>query len=537
MEDAGLLRADGTIIQVGDRIVCDNHRAFVRYIGTVPPTTGIWLGVEWDDPSRGKHDGSHEGKTYFHTSHPKSGSFVRPSKVNGGISAVQAVHERYGLKKDDEAGIKKEELFVLDQFLNQTKVEMVGAKKINQQQSQFNRLKKISMFDMKVYSGGPPGELGKTCPNITDLDISTNLISSWENVAEIAGHLPFLKELNVSDNRLIIPKDPSSLACNFSKLRNATMNQMNLSWKEVLTCCSMFPCLEELHVSFNQIASLSDATHVLKGLRILDLMTNQISDWGEVLKLGNLPMLDTLIISENQIKSIYFPSCLPTDKTSHFKQLKALIIKRNEILEWSSIDELNKLQHLEDIQIAENPILKTFTYETVRQLLIAKISGLKLISRTPISFEERKGAEIDYLKRFGTEWKAEGGSVDKSKNNPSNQFIANHPRYQAIADKWGAPEDSELCEKSSALKDNLLAIKIFSPQHPEKGTLDKKLPGTMSIEKLKTLIQRLYRMNTEPKLTYSSHKKSNGPQIDLDNDMRQLGFFSIEAGDTILVSW
>ncbi len=26
---------------------------------------GLWLGVEWDDPERGKHDGSHEGVRYF----------------------------------------------------------------------------------------------------------------------------------------------------------------------------------------------------------------------------------------------------------------------------------------------------------------------------------------------------------------------------------------------------------------------------------------------------------------------------------------
>lgn len=67
----------------------------------------------------------------LHHSHPKSGSFVRPSKVDGGITAVRAVNERYGLKNDAEAGVNKDELFVLDQFLNPIVVEMVGAKKVN----------------------------------------------------------------------------------------------------------------------------------------------------------------------------------------------------------------------------------------------------------------------------------------------------------------------------------------------------------------------------------------------------------------------
>lgn len=39
----------------------------VLYMGPVPPTSGDWLGVEWDDPSRGKHDGMHKetGVRYF----------------------------------------------------------------------------------------------------------------------------------------------------------------------------------------------------------------------------------------------------------------------------------------------------------------------------------------------------------------------------------------------------------------------------------------------------------------------------------------
>uniref|UniRef100_A0A0B7AM50 Ubiquitin-like domain-containing protein n=1 Tax=Arion vulgaris TaxID=1028688 RepID=A0A0B7AM50_9EUPU len=315
------------------------------------------------------------------------------------------------------------------------------------------------------------------------------------------------------------------------------MNQVNYTWKEVLAICSMFPVLEELHCSFNNIVHLADAFNVLSGLRILDLMTNNIQDWLEMLKLGNLPRLETLIISENKIKSIFFPDCSPTEKTSYFCKLKTLIIKRNEISGWSSVNELNKLQNLEELQVAENPILRTFNIETVRQLFVAKVGSLKLFSRTPITYEERKGAEIDYLKRFGTEWKLEGGNGDSAKNRPSDKFIANHPRYQAISEKWGAPEDSELVEKSTALKENLLAINIFSPQYPDKGTLSKKLPGTMSIQKLKTLIQRIYRESSEPKLKYTSHKIATAPEIELDNGMRQLGFFSIEPGDTILVSW
>lgn len=47
------------------RIQVDNQIATVLYVGPVPPTKGEWIGVEWDNISRGKHDGFHEGVRYF----------------------------------------------------------------------------------------------------------------------------------------------------------------------------------------------------------------------------------------------------------------------------------------------------------------------------------------------------------------------------------------------------------------------------------------------------------------------------------------
>jgi dynactin complex subunit len=51
--------------QIGDRYSYDGALCTVRYIGTVEGTKGSWLGVEWDDPTRGKHDGQFKGKRYF----------------------------------------------------------------------------------------------------------------------------------------------------------------------------------------------------------------------------------------------------------------------------------------------------------------------------------------------------------------------------------------------------------------------------------------------------------------------------------------
>ena len=48
---------------LGARFNLHSHLGTVKFIGPVEGTSGIWLGVEWDDPARGKHD----GQGYFAT--------------------------------------------------------------------------------------------------------------------------------------------------------------------------------------------------------------------------------------------------------------------------------------------------------------------------------------------------------------------------------------------------------------------------------------------------------------------------------------
>jgi hypothetical protein len=46
--------------------------------------------------------------------------------------------------------------------------------------------------------------------------------------------------------------------------------------------------------------------------------------------------------------------------------------------------------------------------------------------------QERKGAEIDYLKHYGPLWLKSGGHQDPEKDNPSPEFLATHPRFQLL---------------------------------------------------------------------------------------------------------
>jgi dynactin complex subunit len=51
--------------RVGQRRSLRGQACTIRYIGPVAAKSGEWLGVEWDDPLRGRHDGTHAGVKYF----------------------------------------------------------------------------------------------------------------------------------------------------------------------------------------------------------------------------------------------------------------------------------------------------------------------------------------------------------------------------------------------------------------------------------------------------------------------------------------
>lgn len=50
---------------LGQRLSYSNAICTVRYAGPITGTAGEWLGVEWDDPNRGKHDGTYQDVKYF----------------------------------------------------------------------------------------------------------------------------------------------------------------------------------------------------------------------------------------------------------------------------------------------------------------------------------------------------------------------------------------------------------------------------------------------------------------------------------------
>lgn len=69
---------------------------------------------------------------------------------------------------------------------------------------------------------------------LQELNLTHNLLSTWDEVATITAGLHQLHSLDISENRLAPPPNPSAELSNaFGTIRTLFVNKMNLEWIEV----------------------------------------------------------------------------------------------------------------------------------------------------------------------------------------------------------------------------------------------------------------------------------------------------------------
>ncbi|ELK05100.1 tubulin-specific chaperone E [Pteropus alecto] len=518
---------------IGRRVEVNGELATVCFYGIVPPVAGLWLGVEWDNPERGKHDGSHEGTVYFKCRHPTGGSFIRPNKANFGVDFLTALKNRYALEEEAEAA-GKEHLVTI----GNKPVETVGFDSIIKQQSQLSKLQEVSLRNCAVNCAGDKGGIAEACPNIRNLDLSKNLLSLWDDVTDIADQLGHLEVLNLSENKLRFSRGPASPAGTFSALKVLVLSRTGITWAEVLRCATGWPVLEELYLAANNITILERPNDVLQTVKLLDLSSNQSIDENQLFLIAYLPRLEQLILSDVGISSLHFPDTGIGCKSSMFTSLQYLVVNDNQISRWSFINELDKLESLQALSCLRNPLTAGSRAETTRQFIIAKIGQLEMLNKCQILPEERRGAELDYRKAFGPEWRKAGGHQDPDRNRPSGEFRAAHPRYQLLCLKYGAPEDGELkTQQPFLLKNQLLTLKIKCPHQLDQKVIEKQLPDSMTVQKVKGMLSRLLRVPASDLLLSYESPKMPGREIELESDQQSLQFYSVENGDCLLVRW
>ncbi|KAF7589672.1 hypothetical protein BBP40_003964 [Aspergillus hancockii] len=411
-------------VHVNQRRSYNSNLCTVRYAGKVEGTTGEWLGVEWDDPTRGKHSGEHQGVRYFtcKSKHPTAGSFVRPSRATDKPRGfLEALREKYASEFEQETAARLKlgddvsgDLLHKPIEISGKVVEEVGFDKVRKQLAELQELKIVLLDGLRV--AGALGheasadqvesgckEIEQTCPKIIELDLSRSLLNCWGDVASICGSLKRLKVLKLNGNRM----GPVGVGLSFEGISELQLDDTLLSWGE----------------------------------------NNELSTLSSITTLTSLTRLSHLSLRGNCIGKIYEPNTEAATPIRFSSDLQSVDLSRNKIDNWLFINQLsNVFPGLQTLRISGNPLYdqpigpstitgipeKPMTVDEAYMLTLSRVSSLKVLNYSSITAKDRNNGELYYLSLIGKELSA-------FPENAEQDILAKHPRYNDLCEIYGEP--------------------------------------------------------------------------------------------------
>ncbi|GAB4818591.1 hypothetical protein N2152v2_005637 [Parachlorella kessleri] len=573
-------------------LVGGRFKATVQYLGPIDGQAGDWVGLEWDDASRGKHDGSHGGRRYFSCRDgAQAGSFVRLPKfleaVSLGCTLLEAIQRRYGggdhlgtnssVEQGEKEDVQPEELGTTTGRGSRVEVELVGAQQVARRLADLARLQKASVVDQGVAGLGDTVAVAAALPSLGELDLTDNLIADWGFATGLLTALPSLSTLNLSRNRLELPTSlhwgpVPAAATQLPTLATLVLNSCGIGWAQAVAVAQQLPNLRELHLVGNSISALrvpaphtavhsSDTSEGQEGkphiapssgslhsrssrsdhseqhllaaafgrLEVLDLEGNQLADWDDVQLLCMLPALRSLLLSGNQLPHVQY--------REGFTTLTSLLLGRNCIADWASVDQMDFFPALTETRLTGNPILEKLG-SSGRYEVIARMGKLAALNASTVTKMERWDAELNYLRHVTDELAA-------AKDEASRQHIkASHPRLPALTARYGqlAPSGPAVPAGGASLARGLVEV-VMSYSGKE---VKKKLPVSLTVGKLKLMIEKLLRVKVAqqalllvlPPAAAEGQAGAQPPEPEdiTDEDARELRYFNPVDGTRVEVS-
>ena len=511
----------------GQRIKVAEHLATVRFDGELPPGSGkIWLGVEWDEPSRGKHSGLHEGIQYFTVKEPNSGSFIRQNAlVQTGQTLAQALQLKYS--STSSMG----DYSVLDKFgETQVKVEMYGFDKIAKKQKQYSKLEIIGLADMRISKAG---ELNDLLPLVVDLDLSKSLFANWADIADVCRQLPQLESLRLNFNRInsLHPAMDLSALQSFGQLSKLSLQNTKITWEQMLIMEPYLCNLRELHIGFNGISRLynpSSKSVIFKNLNMLNLESNNIANWDDISgALSTLPGLEILFLQTNQLKVFNV-----TEASPKLSNLKSLNVSNND---FETLEEFVKIQtimpKLDDLKctglthlnLPFSRKLREEIEDFFRTVVISIFPNITSLNSSSVSKKERLNSELFYIKLCGEEMTKRRVSVASASSRKNSVIEVDYEfiRLKDLMNEYEIGEESlNVTLEATTLKENLKTIVFI---HNDKR-VEKSLPVHTTVRIIKSMISRLFRIPPHAQLITLKSSDTTVNNEDL-TETRELRFY------------
>ncbi|KAF6845281.1 Tubulin-specific chaperone E [Colletotrichum musicola] len=465
---------------LGQRLSYDGALCTVRYIGSVAGTSGTWLGVEWDDAGRGKHDGQHKDVRYFTclSKSPTAASFVRPTRpADVAQSFVAALNGKYA---SEAAAEREPEIQIV--FFGKKPAEEVGFDKIRRQLARVEDLTIVILDGARIAVDIQPGDKGvkETSPLISELELSRNLFEDFGQVVRICKELESLRSV-----------------------KELELEETLLDWEGLCGLARMFPDLTTLSCSLNQLSTLPSVpfAHLSHTLTTLTLEFNDFNSLADLASLSLLECLRNFHLKGNNISAISPPGApVPVFPQS----LQYLDISYNAVTSWSFIDDLpTSLPGLTALRFAHNPIYErpdpeavggggnqTKSTDEAYMLTIGRLGCLKALNFTTISNSDRANAEMFYLSRIARQL----ASVPEA---AEAEVLSQHARYGELCSIYGAPDIIRRDEiNPSYLEARLITVHFSNLATPgdalQTTTKTTTIPKSSDIYAVKGIAGRLF---------------------------------------------
>ncbi|GAB1310154.1 hypothetical protein MFIFM68171_00364 [Madurella fahalii] len=504
------------IAQIGQRRSYDGALCTVRYIGEVVGTTGTWLGVEWDDPERGKHDGQHKGVRYFSckSKSPTAASFIRPTRpTDAPQSFLTALQLKYASDPTKDQDPPKQIVF------SGKVAEEVGFDKVRRKQAQLGDLQFVILDGVQVaYASHPDGagdgakdgrqSIGQVCPKVRELDLSRSLFDRFGTVVEICSELRLLRSLRVNGNRFQHVLEDGALETAgdaFGGVTELGLEDTLLEWAEICHVAARFPCLSTLYAGSNQLESLTPIPPVpfTSTLVSLHLECNDFSSLADIAPLSAISSLRNLLLKGNRITDIVPPSS-PSDAPVFGANLHYLDISYNQVASWSFVDALShSFPGLTSLRFTHNPIYDdpeldnqdvyapaqrskgVSKTDEAYMLMVARMPSLNTLNFSNITTAHRADAEMFYLSRIVRQLAA----VPKT---AEGEVLARHRRWTELCELYGEPPVVRQRELNPTfLEARLISVEFY---FPEDGRVDE--PETRAVEKRSIQIPKSFDIYT-----------------------------------------
>ena len=418
---------------IGKKIELNEQTAIIKYIGPLMHKkdvnkNDIWIGVEWDDKTRGKHNGTVEGYEYFKTNNNlNSGSLIRLNKINFGQTFIEALNYKYNFYGSQGNDFNKfvDQGLEMDNFIQTNKkiinIELVGKEKAVKEFSEFKRMICIDLT--YSYVRALDDNLSNVLPRVQELQLTKTLLIKWSDLLDLLNLLPRLTLLNFSENILEFDdkfeEGIKKISSGEKKLylNSLVLNKCGLDLYYLIKLSPLFMNLESLFLMGNSInnevyesspnkefidKNLEEIQKNTPKLKYLSLERNRIQQFFFGYKIFKSPLLKYINLNQNLINKIFTHEEWEKNLFENFKSsVQHISIDYNMFPEKDFnqiMIDLEKL-NLKNIDILNNMLVDKNGQETTKIELIGRNPNLSVLNKSIVTKVLRRDYEKFYLKK------------------------------------------------------------------------------------------------------------------------------------------